>query len=101
MYPVFSNETGDKKYIVAYDASSKIDNSIICVGELFKDEEKGWMVKIVNCRNLIEVLRNGEKALIQKPQQIEILKDMILDYNQGALDYDNIDMLVIDAGAGG
>ena len=49
------------------------------------------MVKLVNCVNLIEVLKNGEKVLIQKPEQIERLKDFILDYNRGALDYDNID----------
>ena len=59
------------------------------------------MCKFVHCLNLIEVLKNGEKVLIQKPEQIERLKDIILDYNRGALDYDNIDMLIIDAGAGG
>lgn len=101
MYPIFENEDGTKKYIIAYDASTKLDNSIILVGELFKDEERGWMVRLVNCINLVEVLRNGEKAIIQKPEQIERLKDLILDYNKGALDYENIDMLILDSGAGG
>lgn len=101
MYPIFENEDGTKRYIITYDASTKLDNSIILVGELFKDEERGWMVRLVNCINLVEVLKSGEKAIIQKPEQIERLKDLILDYNKGALDYDNIDMLILDSGAGG
>ena len=59
------------------------------------------MLKMVNCVNLIELLPNGEKAIIQKPQQIELIKKMLLDYNRGALDYENIDLFIIDAGAGG
>lgn len=59
------------------------------------------MIKIVNCVNLIELLPNGEKAIIQKPEQIEMIKQILLDYNRGALDYDNINLLQIDAGAGG
>ena len=39
MYPIFENEDGTKRYIITYDASTKLDNSIILVGELFKDEE--------------------------------------------------------------
>ena len=90
MAPEFNNP-GNKKYIMSYDPSSRLDNSVILIGELFNDEERGWMVKLVNCVNLVEVLKNGEKAVIQKPEQIERLKDLILDYNRGTLDYDNID----------
>ena len=100
MFPEFKNP-GNKKYIISYDPASKLDNSVMMAAELFKDEQRGWMVRFVNCVNLIEVLKNGEKVLIQKPEQIERLKDFILDYNRGALDYDNIDQLIIDAGAGG
>ena len=71
------------------------------IAELFREEERGYMVKFVNCVNLIEVLKTGEKAVIQKPEQIKRLKDIIVDYNKGALDYDNLDLIVIDAGAGG
>lgn len=99
-YPTYEND-GTKRYIIAYDPSTKLDNSIILVGELFRDEYKGWMIKFVFCKNLIEVLSNGEKLIKQKPEQIEILKEIILNFNKGALDYDNIDKLIIDAGAGG
>lgn len=99
-YPVYEND-GIKKYILAYDPSSKLDNSIVTIAELFRDEQKGLMVKIVNAVNLIEVLPDGNKAIIQKPQQIDMIKALLLDYNRGALDYDNIDQLIIDAGARG
>lgn len=99
-FPEYFND-GTKKYIIAYDPSSKLDNSIVGIAELFRDEEKGLMLKMVNCENLIELLPNGEKAIIQKPQQIELIKKMLLDYNRGALDYENIDLFIIDAGAGG
>lgn len=100
MAPVFEND-GKKKYMIAYDPASKLDNSVITIAELFRDEEKGLMLKLVNQKNLVEVLNNGEKAIIQKPQQIEILKELIVKYNLGALDYDNLDLVIIDAGSGG
>jgi hypothetical protein len=99
-YPIFGYEEG-KKYIIVYDPSSKLDNSVILIGELFYDEEKGWMVKIVNCRNLIENKKGGGKKIIQKPDQLEILKQMIIDYNGPGLEYENIKRVIIDAGAGG
>lgn len=99
-YPVYEND-GEKKYIICYDPSSKLDNSVVLIGEIFRDKEKGLMLKLVNCENLIELLPSGEKAIIQKPQQIEMIKDLIINYNKGALDYDNIELVCIDAGAGG
>ena len=98
-YPVYEND-GEKKYIICYDPSSKLDNSVVLIGEIFRDKEKGLMLKLVNCENLIELLPSGEKAIIQKPQQIEMIKDLIINYNRGALDYDNIELVCIDAGAG-
>ena len=100
-YPVHKNETKTSKYIIAYDPSTKLDNSIIMVAELIRDEEKGLIVKFVNCINLVDILPNGEKAVMQKPQQMKKIKDLIIDYNLGAVDYENIDQIIIDAGAGG
>lgn len=97
---IFENE-GDKKYLIAYDPATKLDNSIVGIAELFEDEEKGLMLKMVNLINLIEALPNGDKKVIQKPKQVEIIKNLILAYNGTALDYDNIVNFVIDAGAGG
>lgn len=100
-FPEFENKDGKTKYIIAYDPATKLDNSIIMIGEIFRDEEKGLMVKLVNCVNLIEVLQNGEKRVIQMPEQVERLKNIIADYGKGKSGYDNIQKVLIDAGAGG
>ena len=46
MNPVFRND-GTKRYIVAYDPSTKLDNSIVMIAELFEDEERGYMCKFI------------------------------------------------------
>ena len=98
--PVFGGEKG-KIYIIAYDPSSKLDNSVIGIAELWRDELKGWMGRMVNMINLIEVLKNGEKVLIQKPEQVERLKEILLFYNGKSNDYDSLYKVLIDAGSGG
>lgn len=99
-FPVFEYEDG-KKYVLIWDPSSKLDNSVIMVFEIFQDNEKGWMGKVVNCKNLIETKNNGEKKVIQKPDQLNIIKEMMLAYNGPGLEYKNIQKIVFDAGAGG
>lgn len=98
--PEFEYQEG-KRYIIVNDPSSKIDNSFVLVAELFEDEEKGLMCRIVNGHNLVEHRKDGSKKVIQKPQQIEILKNYISTYNGPANDYDNLERVIIDAGAGG
>jgi len=90
MYPEFSND-GTKKYIICYDPASRQDNSVVLVAELFRDEEKGLMLKLINMRNLVEQLKGGQVGIIQKPEQVEILKGMMLDYNLGYQDYEGLD----------
>lgn len=99
-FPVFENE-GGKLYCVAMDPSSKLDNSVVGVAEFWKDSERGWLGKMVHMKNLIEVTPSGDKAVIQIPEQIEIVKNILLDFNKGAIDYENIDSFLLDAGVGG
>ena len=99
--PVFENEDDHRQYVITYDPSSKLDNSIVLISEIYEDPEKGWMLKIVNCINLIEKKKGGKKIIIQKPQQVERIKQLLLDYNGKALDYKNIEQIIIDAGSGG
>ncbi len=99
-FPVFEHEEG-KRYIIVNDPSSKIDNSFVLIAELFLDPDKGYMCRIINARNLVEHRKDGSKKIIQKPEQIEILKKYIVDYNGPANDYDNLEQVIIDAGAGG
>lgn len=100
MNPVYEND-GTKKYIITYDPSTRLDNSVILVSELFRDEQKGLMLKFVNMISLVEVLKNGEKLVMQKPEQVERLKETVLKYNRGYVDYEGIDSVIFDDGAGG
>ena len=85
-YPDFEND-GTRKYILTYDPASRLDNSVVLVAELFRDEEKGLMLKLVNMVNLVERAKDGTSMVIQKPKQMEIFKNMMVDYNLGYVDY--------------
>lgn len=98
--PVYKNE-GDKLYALLLDPSVKRDNAQLGVVELWHDDERGWMGRMVNLKNLVELAPNGEKKIKMQKDQIEVLKNFVLDYNIGAQDYENIHSIIIDGGAGG
>ena len=102
--PVHCNETGDKKYGLFYDPARKVDNSFILVAEFYDfvqvDGSIDKRAKIVNGVNLLDVGKKI-KSPMRTPDQIEYLKQMILDYNAGADAYENIVGIWIDAGTGG
>ena len=102
--PLLYNDTGDKKFVIAYDPARSRDNSVILVGEIYDapmvngDTEK--KMRLVNCINLVDVGKKI-KSPMQTPDQIEYLKKVILAYNGGADAYGNIIGIYIDAGSGG
>ena len=102
--PIHCNETGDKKYGLFYDPARKVDNSFILVAEFYDfiqvDGSIDKRAKIVNGVNLLDVGKRI-KSPMRTPDQIEYLKQMILDYNAGADGYENIVGIWIDAGTGG
>ena len=102
--PVHCNETGDKKYGLFYDPARQMDNSFILVAEFYdyiqKDGTIDKRAKIVNGVNLLDVGKKI-KSPMRTPDQVEYLKQMILDYNAGADGYENIVGIWIDAGSGG
>ena len=102
--PIHCNETGDKKYGLFYDPARQMDNSFILVMEFYdyiqKDGSIDKRAKIVNGVNLLDVGKKI-KSPMRTPDQVEYLKQMILDYNAGADGYDNIVGIWIDAGSGG
>ena len=102
--PVHCNETGDKKYGLFYDPARKVDNSFILVAEFYDfvqvDGSIDKRAKIVNGVNLLDIGKKI-KSPMRTPDQIEYLKQMILDYNAGADAYGNIVGVWIDAGTGG
>lgn len=102
--PLLYNDTGDKKFILAYDPARSMDNSVITVIEVYDVERVDGSIdrrgRIVNCVNLMDVGKKT-KTPMQTPDQIRYLKQMILDYNGGADGYGNILGVYIDAGSGG
>lgn len=102
--PLLYNDTGDKKFVIAYDPARSRDNSIVLVGEIYEHELSNGTtdirMRLVNCINLIDVGKKI-KSPMQTPDQIKYLKKIILDYNGGADAYGNIVGIYIDAGSGG
>lgn len=102
--PLLYNDTGDKKFVIAYDPARSRDNSVILVGEIYdyvqKDGTIDKRMRLVNCINLLDVGKKI-KSPMQTPDQVEYLKQVILDYNAGADAYENIIGIYIDAGSGG
>lgn len=98
--PLLYNDTGKKKFVIAYDPARSRDNSVILVMEIYKTENGEYKGRIVNCVNLLDVGKKI-KSPMRTPDQIAYLKQLILDYNGDAPDYENIECVLIDAGSGG
>ena len=98
--PLLYNDTGQKKFVIAYDPARSRDNSVILVMELYQTDSGEYKGRIVNCVNLLDVGKRI-KSPMRTPDQIEYLKQLILDYNGDAPDYENIECVLIDAGSGG
>ena len=101
--PILSGD-GKHKYGIYYDPARQADNSFILVGEFYEEKNLDGTpdikCRIVNGINLMDVGKKI-KSPMQTPDQIKYLKQVILDYNAGADNYDNIVGIWIDAGAGG
>ena len=98
--PLLYNDTGKKKFIIAYDPARSRDNSVILVLEIYQTDDGQYKGRVVNCVNLLDVGKKI-KSPMRTPDQIQYLKQLILDYNGDAPDYENIECVLIDAGSGG
>ena len=98
--PLLYNDTGKKKFVIAYDPARSRDNSVILVMEIYQTEDGEYKGRVVNCVNLLDVGKKI-KSPMRTPDQIAYLKQLILDYNGDAPDYENIECVLIDAGSGG
>ena len=98
--PVLFNDA-KRKFILAYDPARSYDNSVLGVAELIYDKNVGYKIDICNFVSFVDISLK-KKTPIRTPEQIEIIKQMLLDYNgKMAADYENIEALLIDTGAGG
>lgn len=103
--PVLYNDTGQRKIVIAYDPARSRDNSVILVCEIYETLDINGDIeskmRLLNCINLIDIGKKRKKPM-RTPEQVEYLKEVILDYNQGGDEnYSNIIGIYIDAGSGG
>lgn len=101
--PVLYNNKNnyDVKYAIAYDPARSYDNSVCMVGEIYFDDIVGYKMRICNGVSFVDVSKK-KKTPMRTPEQIQLIKQMILDYNgKLSADYENISALLIDSGAGG
>ena len=98
--PVLSNDTGKRKFVFAYDPARNTDNSILSIGELKYDEERGYTMDIVNCVSFVDIGLKRKTPMMTQ-DQIKEIHNLLLDYNGDAVDYDNIEIILADAGSGG
>lgn len=98
--PVLSNDETNRKFVFAYDPARSTDNSVLGIGELKYNEEDGYTMDIVNVVSFAD-LGLRRKTPMMTHDQIRELRNLLLDYNGNVIDYDNIEMVLADAGSGG
>lgn len=67
---------------------------------IYKDKQLGWCGDIVNCVNFVDIA-SKKKYKLDSKRQIDELHELMLRYNGQNLDYEYLDSLLIDQGAGG
>lgn len=100
--PVLSNPNDkQRKFVIAVDPARSYDNSVAVVAELIDDPDVGYRMDIVNSISFSD-LKKKKKTPMQTPEQIKKFKEVLIGYNGArATDYENIDHVLIDSGAGG
>lgn len=97
--PKLKNENGGK-YVILFDPARSRDNSILLIAEICFDDEIGYYAKLINCINMVD-FSSKKKIKLDSNKQTDIIRETILNYNGKAPDYENIEHIYIDAGAGG
>lgn len=98
--PTLYNNTGGK-FGIMYDPARSYDNSVCVVGEFILDDIVGYKLKISSGVSFVDIAKK-KKTPMRTPEQVELVKQMLLDYNgKSSADYENLEILGIDAGSGG
>lgn len=97
--PQLNFEVGNR-IVMAFDPARTNDNSILSMMKLTNDVNYGYIGEIVNCVNFVDP--NSSKGYkLDSNRQLARIRENLALYNGQALDYENIEMLLVDAGAGG
>ena len=89
-----------KKIILGFDPARTVDNSIMTAMEIVEDPELGVCGNIVGCTNFVD-LASSKKYKLDSNRQLEEIRNIIVNYNGDNPDYEYIDSIQIDQGAGG
>lgn len=98
--PILFNDTGARKFILCYDPARSYDGSVLSVFELVDDKNVGFRLRVANVISMVDT-ETSNKTPLPMPQQLEIIKKAMIDYNgERAADWENIEFY-IDSGSGG
>ena len=101
--PVLVNDgkTKYESFIMAYDPARSADNSVMLICGVYLDKNiNKYRMDVVNLVNFIDIEKK-KKTPMTTPNQIKEIKKLLLDYNGNALEYENIESLLVDGGSGG
>lgn len=89
------------KYVFAYDPARMHDNSVMVIGYLYEDDELGYKMDIVNSLTFSDYQKKNKTPLSYLEQK-KIIRQLLVDYNAPqAQDYEFIECMLVDEGAGG
>lgn len=100
LYVPYIDWRPNNRIVLAFDPARTNDNSIITAMNLEDNPELGLCGRIVSCQNLVDT-SSKNKIKLDSNRQLEALRETLLAYNGDNPDYEYIDSLYIDAGAGG
>lgn len=90
----------NNRVVLAFDPARTSDNSIISAMNLYNDPDFGLCGDIVNCINQVDIT-SDKKLKLDSNRQIATLRNQIAMYNGDNPDYEYIDSIMLDGGAGG
>lgn len=98
--PLLFNDTGRKKLIFCYDPARNFDGSVLSIFQVMDNKEFGYWLQLENVVSMVDI-NSKNKTPLPMPQQLEIIKELMIKYNgERAAEWENIEFY-IDAGSGG
>lgn len=98
--PLLFNDTGKKRFIFCYDPARNFDGSVLSIFQVMDNKEFGYWLRLENVVSMVDI-NSKNKTPLPMPQQLEIIKELMIKYNgERAAEWENIEFY-IDAGSGG
>lgn len=90
----------ENRIVLAFDPARTSDNSILGAMNLVEDPDYGLCGEIINFVNFVDTA-SKKKLKLDSNRQVDYLRRYLAAYNGDNPDYEYIDSLQIDSGAGG